>query len=248
MLSLLLSACGSDDSSGGSGQKTGLWIGTTTETIGSTDTDFTTHLLFNGPTVFILREDEGLIGTYTVEKNGHITMDTEVFSYATPDTDNNFYVGTRNSNRITLDSLETTEQTIFANFNNDTRSGSIDLTLDSGQVSDLNLDRVKGTWGTTDSVLYINDQGGIIGSATGCQWQGDLFSPSNGFLKLSIEREECSEFNQSINSPVEGVAFIDGEGSLHFLIQDNTKFLWQRFNSTTAATATEEDAEEEVVE
>ena len=248
VLSILLIACGSEDAGTATdAEVAGLWIGKTTETIAATETEFDTYLLFSGPTVFILREDEGHIGFYTVEKNGHVTMDTEVFSYATPDTDNNFYIGTRNSSRIELDSLFATSQTIFANYDGGTRSGSIELSLDTGQVANLTLDRVKGTWGTTGSVLYINELGGIIGSASGCQWEGDLSSFSQGFLRLSIERKLCTEFNQPIESPIEGVAFIDGEGSLHFLAQDNSTFIWQRFDPTTATVVTEA-TEEEVVE
>jgi len=242
MLSALLSACGSEDDkaagTAAAAQVSGLWVGTTTETIAATDTELDTYLLFSGSTVFILREDEGHIGTYTVEANGHVTMDTEVFAYATPDTDNNFYVGTRNSSRITLDSLFATEQTMFANYDGGTRSGSIDLSLDTGQVSSLTLDRVRGTWSTTDSVLYINDQGGLIGSAGGCQWEGDLFALTEGFLRLSLERKLCAEFNQPLDSPIEGIAFIDGDGSLHFLAQDNSTFLWQRYDAATGTTTT----------
>ena len=249
LVSILLSGCGSEDDAASStpvaAQVAGLWVGTTTETVSATETELDTHILFSGPTVFILREDEGHIGTYEVESNGHVTMDTEVFAYATPDTDNNFYIGTRNSSRITLDSLFATELTMFANYDGGTRSGSIELDLDTGQISDLTLDRVRGSWSTTDSVLYINDEGGLIGSAAGCQWEGDLFSLSEGFLRLSLERKLCAEFNQTSGSPIEGIAFIDGEGSLHFLAQDNNVFLWQRFDASTGTTTTTTEEEEE---
>jgi hypothetical protein len=251
---LLLSGCGSE--SGGSsaaGEATGLWIGTTTETVSATETELATFLLFHKEDVYILREDEAQIGSYEVEDNGHVAMNTQVFSYDIPDTDNNFYVGDRGSSQITLDSLFATETTIFANYEGSGRSGSLDLELDTAQEDSLSFNRVTGTWGTTDSVLYINDEGGIIGNGTDCQWNGDVSRPVGSFMTLNIWRQGdgCGNFTPPETSPAEGIALIDGEGTLHFLSLYNNVFLWQRFsfqgtNTTDDAAAEEEVATEEV--
>ena len=243
MVSLTLAGCGSD-SEGGSAEFNGLWTGTITETVGATDTEFAVFLLFDGPNVFVLREDEALIGDYEDEGNGHLTIDSEVFSYATPDTDNNVYVGVRSNSRIEIESLFATEITLYGTYEATSRTGSMSLDLDTGLVDDINIERVTGTWETTDSVLYINDLGGFIGNGNDCRWEGDITGLSNTFLKLNIERQGagCDTFLQPENSLVEGLAFIDGEGSLHFLVHDNNNLLWQQFD---AAAATAVVAEEE---
>lgn len=248
-LCIFTSACGALDDGGSDSpaQLTGLWLGSTQEQ-GVTEA-LTTSVLFFEDQVFVLREDEAHVGTYTILENDSALLDTTVYSYGTPDTENNFYVGTRGSDRIEVDALFASADVLFLNFDGSSRSGSATLTLDTGLVTNISLTRVRGTWGTTDSVLYINDEGGIQGSnsATGCQWKGTLSSLSSNFLKLSIERNLCDEFNQAADSPTDGFAFIDGEGSLHFIAEQPNEFLWMQFTSDTT-TATDETEEEEVEE
>lgn len=234
---LLLTACGSDDESAPSATEfTGLWTGIITETIGATDTEFESYILFNGPDVYILREDEALIGDYEDEGNGHLYIDTEIYGFATPDTDNHVYVGVRTSNRIEIESLFATSINLYGTYEATTRTGSINFSLDTGLIDDMSINRVKGTWETTDSVLYVNDQGGFIGNGNDCRWEGDLSPLSNTFLKVLIERQGagCDTFFQPEDSRVEGVAFIDGAGTMHFLVHDNNDLLWQRFESGAA--------------
>lgn len=250
----LISACGAlDDSSGGSdttgGLLKGLWVGETEEQgVGEA---LTTFVLFVEEKVFILREDEAQIGSYEVKENGSAALDTIIYSYATPDTDNQFYVGSRTSNRFTMDALFASSESLFINFDGAGRSGSITTALDSARVSNLDLSRTRGIWSTTDSILYINDEGGFQGknSATGCQWKGHLSSLSAGFLQLNIERKLCPEFNQSAGNPSSGFALIDGEGILHFIAEEGNEFMWMQFESDGTATApdtpTEEPTEEE---
>jgi hypothetical protein len=245
--------CGALDDGGSDGpaQLKGLWLGDTEEQ-GVTEA-LATSLIFFEEQVFILREDEAHVGTYTVLANDSAMLNTTIYSYGTPDTDNNFYVGTRSSNRIEVDALFATEQSLFINFDGSARSGSATLTLDAGRVTDMSVTRVRGTWKTTDSILYINDEGGLQGSnsATGCQWKGKLQSLNADFLKLSIERKLCNEFNQAVDSPADGFAFIDGEGNLHFIAEQPNEFLWMQFTpdaTTGGDAAAEEDdpaAEEE---
>ncbi|MFT6153931.1 MAG: hypothetical protein ACJAYK_001519 [Crocinitomicaceae bacterium] len=248
-LMLILTGCGSEDqgSDASSKKASGLWFGTTTETAAGIDNDLSTYLLFYEEDVYILREDEAQIGSYEVEENGHVAMDTQVFTFTDPDTDNNFYVGSRSTEQIIVDSLFATNTTLFANYENNTRFGSMELTLDTAQEDNLSFSRVAGTWGTTDSVLYINDEGGFIGNGTDCQWDGDLTSASGSFATLSISRQGigCGIFTPSETSQAEGIAFIDGEGLLHFLSLYNNIFLWQRFTSqniTVPADTTDEEA------
>lgn len=237
--------CGAFDDSSSSGppQLEGLWLGETQEQ-GVTEA-LTTTVLFYENQVFILREDEAHLGTYNILENDNALLDTTVYSYSSPDLDNNFYVGTRTSNRIEVDALFASTQLLFLNFDGASRSGSATLNLDTGRSSNMSLTRVRGTWTTPDSILYINDAGGIQGSngATGCQWKGKLSTLNDDFLKLSIERNLCPEFNQPVDVPTGGFALIDGEGSLHFIAEQPNEFLWMKFSPDTAAAG---DAAEDV--
>ncbi|NVK37913.1 MAG: hypothetical protein HWE18_08315 [Gammaproteobacteria bacterium] len=233
----------SDDAAPVGATLKGLWIGETEEQ-GATAT-IETQVLFYQDRIFILRDDEALIGTYVVEPSGGASMDTEIYTYNTPDTDNEFYVGSRSANRIELDALFATDRDLFMNFDGASRSGSITLLLDTGRVSNLDLSRVRGQWGTQDSVLYINDEGGFIGSALGCQWKGQLNPMNADFLALKIERKLCDAFNQPIDSPVDGFAFIDGESNLHFIAEQPNEVLWMQFQAETATTTDTTDTTEE---
>lgn len=215
----------------------GLWVGETEEQGGSAAIE--TQVLFYQDRIFILRDDEAQIGTYTVQSSGSAHMDTEIYTYSAPDTSNEFYVGTRTSNRIALDALFATDRDLFMNFDGASRSGSITLALDAGRITNMDLTRVRGQWDTQDSVLYINDEGGLIGSALGCQWKGQL-NPMNGdFLALKIERKLCDAFNQPTDSPVDGFAFIDGESNLHFIAEQPNEVLWMQFQATTTTPTTD---------
>ncbi len=215
----------------------GLWMGETTEQGASAA--IVTQVLFYQDRIFILRDDEALIGTYVIEPSGSANMDTEIYTYSAPDTTNEFYVGTRTANRIALDALFATDRDLFMNFDGASRSGSITLTLDTGRITNMDLTRVRGQWGTQDSVLYINDEGGLIGSALGCQWKGQL-NPMNGdFLALKIERKLCDAFNQAADSPVDGFAFIDGESNLHFIAEQPNEILWMQFQAATTTPVTD---------
>jgi len=238
--SFLLFGCGSDDTNSNQPKEfSGLWAGTIIETVGATDTDFDAFLLFDGPKIYVLREDEALIGDYLDEGNGHLVIETEVFTYATPDIDNNIYVGVRSSNRIEVESLFSTPTALYGTYEATARSGSMSLEIDTGLEDNLDINRVSGTWETTDTVLYINDHGGFIGNGNDCRWEGDLTKLSTTFLTLYIERQGagCDTFFQPDGSLEKGLAFIDGEGSLHFLVHDNNDFLWQRFNAGTTSAA-----------
>lgn len=238
--------CGAFDDSSSSEPPTlnGLWLGETQEQ-GVTEA-LTTSVLFFENKVFILREDEAHLGTYSILENDNALLDTTVYSYSAPDLDNNFYVGTRTSNRIEVDALFASTQLLFLNFDGASRSGSATLNLDTGRSSNMSLTRVRGTWTTTDSILYINDAGGIQGSnsATGCQWKGKLSTFNDDFLTLSIERKLCPEFNQAVDVPTGGFALIDGEGSLHFIAEQPNEVLWMKFAPEAGAVA-DDPAEEE---
>ncbi len=250
-----ITGCGAlDDSSSSDPEElNGLWLGETEEQ-GVTEV-LTTSVLFYKDQVFILREDEAHIGSYEILENDSALLDTTIFTYAAPDTDNNFYVGARTSNRIEVDALFASDQSLFLNFDGSTRSGSATLELDAGRASNMTLKRVRGTWTTTDSILYINDEGGLQGSnsATGCQWKGKLTSFNDNFLTLSIERKLCAEFNQPVDSPTDGFALIDGEGNLHLIAQQPNEFLWTKFSPDVAAgddgadddAANDDDAEDD---
>ena len=241
--------CGAldDSSSSGPAQLKGLWLGETQEQ--DVTEALTTTVVFFEEQVFILREDEAHIGTYEALENYSALLDTIIYSYADPDTTNNFYVGARSSNRIEVDALFASEQSLFINFDGNGRSGSATLELDTGRISSMSLKQVRGTWTTTDSVMYINDAGGLQGSdsATGCQWKGKLQAFNGDFLKLFIERKLCDSFNQPVDIPTEGFALIDGEGNLHFMAEQPNEFLWMKFEPDTTATAADGDeaAEEE---
>ncbi|GAA6134365.1 hypothetical protein NBRC116188_11540 [Oceaniserpentilla sp. 4NH20-0058] len=231
-------------------QLTGLWVGVTQEQ-GTTE-DLETQVLFINDTVYILREDEAHFGSYTLNSNGSALFETDVYTYNTPDTDNQFFVGVRGNIQLDMDALFATNDDLFINYEGSNRSGSITLELDSARENNLTLTRVSGQWDTTDSVMYINDVGGLQGSdsATGCQWKGDLTPLTDDLLSLSIERQLCSDFNQSTDSPVDGYALVDGEGLLHFVAQQPNQLLWMRFesSSTTTTTTTEEETTDETTE
>ncbi|EAT12204.1 hypothetical protein HF888_05310 [Bermanella marisrubri] len=242
MTFLFLVACGAlDDSDDGSSTGTtdldGLWIGTTSEYVGSTTTatEFDTIVLFNNQNVYLLRTDEAQIGSYEITSNGASDWDLELFPYANPDVDNNFFVGTRNADRFQVDGLFASDTRLVLNYDNTNRRGTAILDLDTAQANDLNVKRVQGEWSTTDSIMYINQEGGFIGNIQGCQWEGSLSENTGSTLNVSIVRRNCSEFNPVVSRPSQGFAVLDGTGSLHFMAEQDNSFLWMKFTPSTAA-------------
>ena len=152
-MTMALVACGgSSDGSSDSGTTatpilTGLWIGVTEENTGTstTPTEWVTYVLFDQDVVYVLREDEALLGTYTIEDNDLSTFTMDVYPYANPDTDNEFYVGTDDTNDLLLSALQATSSKYVINYNNATRAGRIDVNLDTAQVTDLSINTVIGT-------------------------------------------------------------------------------------------------------
>lgn len=241
-----LSACGGDDSSSSEAAPeavilSGLWIGITEEntTASSTPTEFDTYLLFDQDLVYVLREDEALLGTYEIENNELSTFTMDVYPYANPDVDNEFYVGTDDTNDLVLSALQATTSKYVINYNNASRAGRIDVDLDTAQVSSITVSSVVGEWDTTDSTMVINTDGGFSGwnSATSCQWEGNVSVLNSTLLRLQIQRENCLEFNVNGVNLAEGLAFVDGNGELHFLATNASDLLWMQF-SAVAATAT----------
>lgn len=244
-IALGLSACGSEDSAApatGASAITfnGLWTGITEENI-TAIIEVPTFLLFDQDTVYILREDEAQIGTYEVAENGLIDLDTDVYSYANPDTDNNFFIGVDSTQNLTLSALIVTEEDMVINYNTATRAGRSTLALDTGQTASITTSTVAGAWKTTNSTMQISSAGIFSGwdANTSCQWEGRLSSLNSTLLRLNIERENCTEFNINGTQNAEGIAFIDGDSILHFLALDNNDFLWMQFTEegTTAAAA-----------
>ena len=251
ILSLIACGGGSDDSTSTSTPVTpvltGLWIGTTEENTGSssTPTELDTYVLFDDDLVYVLREDEALLGTYAVEDNDLSTFTMDVYPYANPDTDNEFYVGTDDTNDLVLSALQATSSKYVINYNNASRAGRIDVDLDANQVAGISIATVIGTWETTDSSMEISADGGFSGwnSSTSCQWEGNVMSLESTLLRLQIQRENCLEFNVNGANFAEGVAFIDGNGEMHFLATNASDLLWMQFTAgtpTTPAATTEE--------
>lgn len=243
----LVSGCGGDSDSGtsssSSSELSGLWIGTTSENVGGAaiPTEIPTFVLFHTDLVFVLREDEAQLGTYTIENNDLSTFQMDTYPYATPDTDNQFYVGTDDSNDLVLSALRATSSNFVINYNTATRAGRVDVDLDSSQVSGIGISDVLGEWTTTDATMIISSDGGFSGwnSATSCQWEGNVSSLSDTLLALQIQRENCTEFNINGVNFADGFAFIDGTGALHFLATNASDILWMQFAASTSSTATE---------
>jgi len=61
---------------------------------------------------------------------------------------------------------------------------------------------------------------------------------SSTLLRLQIQRENCLEFNVNGVNLAEGLAFIDGNGEMHFLATNATDILWMQFTATTSTTTT----------
>lgn len=248
MALFVLSGCGALDDSDDDGDDTivstsetleGLWIGKTSEYAAdaTTATEFDTVVMFNEQTVYILRADEAQIGTYEIIGNGASDWSIELYPYANPDTTNNFFVGVRNNERFLVDALFSTETRLVLNYDNIARNGTVVLDQDLAQESSIDLARVQGEWTTTDSVMYVNQEGGFQGSIQGCQWEGNFARKTNLLLALTMVRRNCDEFNPSSNRPAEGLATIDGEGNLHLMVQQDNSFLWMKF-AASAATPT----------
>lgn len=218
----------------------GLWIGKTSEYAAdsTTATEFDTVVMFNEQTVYILRVDEAQIGSYEIIGNGASDWSIELYPYANPDENNNFFVGVRNSDRFLVDALFATETRLVLNYDNSARNGTVVLDQDLAQESNMNLERVQGEWTTTDSVMYVNQEGGFQGSIQGCQWEGSFARKTNLLLELTMVRRNCAEFNPTINRPADGLAAIDGEGNLHLMVEQDGSFLWMKFAPSTATAPT----------
>lgn len=253
MTLLILTGCGAlDDSSGGSGpgHLSGLWLGDTNESGGATEAVPTVLLLHDG-FAYLLRNDEAQLGPIMPGTNDQSTIDMDVFAYATPDVDNMFFVGVDNNANLILDMLKANDEKVVITYNDGARSGRAELLLDSAQVRNVSLSIIEGAWKTTDAQMDISAGGGFNGwdSETGCQWRGTVNALNNTLFKLEIIREECAEFNPSENIPAPGLALIDGEGDLHFIIHDQRDMLWMQFQSAApTVTAPADDAAEEAVE
>jgi hypothetical protein len=248
----LLTACGSESDSETTGvsnpEFSGLWVGVTEENLGAaaSPTEIPTFVLFHNDLVFLLREDEAQVGTYLIEDNDLSTFEMDVYPYASPDTDNKFYVGTDDSNNLTLSALKATPTQFVINYNNTTRAGRIDVDLDNNQVSGIGINNVQGEWTTTDASMIVSSDGGFSGwnSATSCQWEGNLSALTDTLLALQIQRENCTEFNITGTNFAEGMALIDGTGALHFLATNASDILWMQFTSTAQTPAQEPETEE----
>ena len=257
-LSFLLTACGGGSSSSSETNEpevivlSGLWIGITEEntTTSTTPTEFDTYLLFDEDLFYVLREDEALLGTYAIEDNELSTFDMDVYPYANPDTDNEFYVGTDDTNNLTLSALQATSSKYVINYNNATRAGRIDVDLDTAQVSGITVATVVGEWDTTDATMVVNADGGYSGwnSDTSCQWEGNVTELNNTLLRLQIQRENCLEFNVNGANIAEGLAFVDGNGELHFLATNASDLLWMQFTASTTTATPTTDTETETEE
>jgi len=239
----ITTGCGSDDSTSSPAVTvtlTGLWQGEIEETAGSTASTLPVFILFYDDVVYVLREDEAQVGTFTIETNELSTWDMDLHPYANPDTDNQFYVGTDDNTNLTLSALLATPTRMVVNYFDSNRAGRIDVTLDAEQVNPLTLASLVGDWESSSSSMVINDDGGFSGwnADTSCQWEGILLPLSPGFLQLNIQRENCTEFNIGAPSFATGLVFRDGNESLHFLTQDAADVLWMQFAKVTTAVET----------
>jgi len=248
-LSILLSGCAAED--GGSSAPTdengvpvlaGLWIGTIDETAASSGTataattELDTHIFFMETKVYVLREDQGLSGTYVQDGLGGISMELATFEYADPDTDNQFFVGTDNRDSLTVSALLASDINLVGSYANTQRDGEINVELDEARDRELTFKDLEGTWTTTDSETYINGEGRFHGfdTSNSCRWDGQLIPLTDQILELSILRENCDEFNDSAM----GIAITDGEGNLHFISERDRNLLWMRFAPPTPTTPT----------
>ena len=239
---LILAGCGAlDDSSGGAGdsdattpgQLSGLWLGETNEIGGTATAAIPSVLLLHNGFAYLLRDDEAQLGTIMPGTNDQSSIEADVFSYANPDTTNMFFVGRDSNTDFILNMLQANSEKIVITYNDEVRSGRAELLLDSAQVRNVSLSIIEGAWKTTDSNMDISAGGGFIGtdSKTGCQWRGTIDTLNDKLFQLNIIREECTEFNPSENIPAPGLALIDGEGNLHFIIHDQKDMLWMQFQS-----------------
>lgn len=253
LLILLLAGCGSDE--GGSSNSepgaislTGLWSGTTQEnaTGAAVSVEFETLILFQANTVYLLRQDEAQIGSYVLEDNNLSTWTMDIYPYTNPDTTNFFFVGTDNNTNLTLSALMA-NQSLVINYNETTRAGRATVVLDELQEQKITVAKVTGSWKSPDAEMIVSTDGGFSGwnAATSCQWNGFFSAQSDSLLLVNIERENCTEFNQTTDVPAQGLAFIDGLGVLHFLVTENSDVLWMRFDPVASSEPEETITEEE---
>jgi len=220
----------------------GFWSGSTTENLGTVQNNIVSYALFYEDDVYILREDEAQLGSYTIEENGHNDLLLDVHPYNNPDAVNFFFVGTYNNIKLQLDALLATDLDLVINYSTSTRAGSMDLVRDVDQQLELSFERTEGNWETTNATMSIEASGGFNGwnSSTSCQWEGTMSRLTNNLFSLNIGRENCLEFNVPFDdtAPPNGLALIDGDGILHFIATESPRVLWMRFDPVAAAAAT----------
>ena len=243
-----LVGCLPEDSSGGGSSTTtddngipvldGLWVGTTDETQASSSSataeELAAHLFFMDTQVYLLRENQALSGTYVQDGLGGVILELNVFEYAEPDTDNLFFVGTDSNSTLTINALLATDVNLVGSYANNQRDGEVNVTLDEDRDRDVQLKDLIGTWTTTDSETYFNSEGRFLGydTSNSCRWEGRVIPQTSQILSLTIQRENCDEFNDDAT----GIAITDGEGTLHFMSERDREFLWMRFTPPTATT------------
>ncbi len=203
-----------------------FWVGKTTENIGAPPS-IISYALFYNDNVYILREDEAQLGNYSIEED-KISMLVDVYPYDNPDAVNFFYVGTYNSTELPLVGILIKDMHAAIGYNTLARIGAMNLEQDVDQQVAVTLARAAGEWKTTDAVMSINANGSFSGwnSNTSCQWEGTLVLLTGNLLALNIERNNCLEFN----TVSDGLAFIDGDGVLHFISTKSPNVLWMRFD------------------
>ncbi len=256
VIALLMAGCAGEDKKSNNSNPTtdpgpqpiilsGLWVGEVEEQVGSaTATLVPSHLLFHQSRVYILRTDEAQSGTYELIEEGHIRLDTDVYDYAAPDDDNLFYIGSDNGANLDLAALLVGDNQLVASYHTSARAGLLNLQLDTEQEDNLTFKALAGQWDTTDSETFFDSKGYYLGfdATTSCRWEGQASIVTASIMAITMLRENCDEFN----GDSQGLALIDGDGSLHFVSEKSNAILWMRFEpatgTTTPDTETEDDA------
>ncbi|MEH6347662.1 MAG: hypothetical protein V7785_21380 [Bermanella sp.] len=215
----------------------GLWVGETTENIGAISVTLDSYILFFNDQVYVFRTDEAQVGSYVIEDTSHSNLLVDVHPYSSPDAINQFYIGRYNNLNLTLDALFASNLDLVVNYNSITRAGRMTLELDVEQQLELTIARIIGEWDTTDATMSIAADGGFSGwnELTSCQWEGELTPLTSNMLTLTIERENCAQFN----TLTQGLAFVDGEGILHFIATASPDILWMQFDPVAQTTVVE---------